>query len=137
MLALYRTLSLRHLRRRASRAALVIVSIALGVATLVSTRALNRSMDAAARTAAAPAGGAADLTVGNDEAGVRRDLAADLRAVPGVRAVVPLLVERVPLRDLDNRLALLLGVERPEGGEASADQLGVTVRVDQPLALLS
>ena len=36
MLSLYRTLSLRYHRRRAGRAALVVASIALGVATLVS-----------------------------------------------------------------------------------------------------
>ncbi|HEY1375172.1 MAG TPA: FtsX-like permease family protein, partial [Gemmataceae bacterium] len=137
MLSLYRTLSLRYHRRRASRAVLVVLSIALGVATLVSTQSLNRSMAAAARAALAPAAGAADLSVGNGEAGVRRDLAAELRAVPGLRAVVPLLLERVPLRDLDNRLALLLGVERPDAADAAADLFGVAVQVTRPLALLS
>src|SRR5437667_3433087 len=121
MFSLYRTLSLRYYRRRASRATLVIVSIALGVATLVSTSALNRSMATAARAALAPAAGAADLTVGNDGAGVRRELSAELRAVPGLRAVVPLLIERVPLSALDNRLALLVGVERPDAANTSAD----------------
>src|SRR5436190_12378433 len=112
MISLYRTLSVRYHRRRAGRAALVVVSIALGVATLVSTQALNHCMDAAARTARAPAAGAADLIVGNGEAGVRRALVAELRTIPGLRTVVPLLIERVPLRDLDGRLALLLGVEQ-------------------------
>src|SRR5437764_14546520 len=100
MLALYRTLSLRHLRRRASRAALVVLSIALGVATLVSSRALNRSMDTAARAAAAPLAGVADLIVNNGPAGVERSLAAELRTVPGLRAVSPLVIERVVLADL-------------------------------------
>lgn len=137
MFSLYRTLSVRYHRRRWSRAALVILSIALGVGTLVSTRALNRSMEAAARQATAPAAGAADLTVGNNDAGVRRELAAELRGVAGVRAVMPVLVERVPLRDLGDRLAVLLGVERPDATNPSVDQVGVTVHVDRPLALLS
>src|SRR5581483_5978823 len=137
MISLYRTLSLRYHRRRFSRAALVVVSIALGVATLVSTRALNRSMEAAARAAMAPAAGAADLTLDNGPAGVRRDLATDLRPVPGVRAVVPLLAERVPLPDLDNRLALLLGVERPDAAGSPADLFGVTVTITHPTAVLS
>src|SRR3954447_20853691 len=112
MFSLFRTLSFRHLRRRASRAALVVISIALGVATLVSSRALNGSMDAAARTAAAPLAGVADLVVDNGPAGVLRGLAGELRAVPGLRAVSPLVVERVQLPDLDGRMALLLGVEQ-------------------------
>src|SRR5437868_2979014 len=112
MYALYRTLSLRHLRRRASRAGLVVISIALGVATLVSSRALNHSMDAAARAAAARLAGVADRVVNNGPAGVRRDLVAELRAVPGVCAAVPLVIERVPLTDLDGRIALLIGVEQ-------------------------
>ncbi len=137
MLSLYRTLSLRYHRRRASRAALVVASIALGVATLVSARALNRSMEAAARAAVAPAAGAADLSVANGEAGVGRGLAAELRGVPGLRAVVPLLAERVPLPDLGNRLALLLGVERPEAADSPADLYGVSVADMRPAAFFA
>src|SRR3954469_22150413 len=101
MISLFRTLSLRHLRRRPGRSALVVLSIALGTATLVSARALNRSMGSAARDAAAPLAGAADLHVGNGDSGVVRSLAAELRRVPGVRAVRPLILERVHLPDLD------------------------------------
>ena len=39
MLSLYRTLSLRYLRRRWSRAILIVVSITLGVAILVTKEA--------------------------------------------------------------------------------------------------
>src|SRR5262245_35895178 len=135
MFSLYRTLSLRHLRRRAGRAALVVVSIALGVATLVATRVLNRSMAAAARAATSPLAGAADLVAANAEAGVARELAADLRSVPGLRAVQPLLIERVHLPDLDRR-ALTLGVERPDSA-AGPEALGVRVTITRPLALVA
>ncbi len=41
MLSLYRTLSLRYLSRRWFRALLIVATIALGVGTLVATRALE------------------------------------------------------------------------------------------------
>src|SRR5439155_7703786 len=47
MLSLYRTLSLRYLSRRWFRAALVVASIMLGVATLVATQALSETMSKA------------------------------------------------------------------------------------------
>lgn len=49
MLALLRTVSGRYLRLHGLRTLLVIASIALGVTTLVATRALNQSMVQAAR----------------------------------------------------------------------------------------
>jgi putative ABC transport system permease protein len=137
MFAVFRTISIRYHRRRASRAILVVVSIALGVATVVSTQTLNRCMETAARAAAAPVAGIADLSVNNGEAGVRRELAAELRAVPGLRAVVPVIIERVPIPALDNRLALLLGVERPDAAESAVDFFGATIRIDRPAALLA
>jgi putative ABC transport system permease protein len=130
-LALYRTLSLRYLRRRWSRAAMITASIALGVATLVATQALNLSMSTAAQVAGRPLAGLADLHVGNGDAGVARELAAELAAVAGVRSVMPVVVERVLLPDLGNRPALLVGVE------LSLDRLtenpwGIEYRVTNP-----
>lgn len=110
MLALYRTLSVRYLRQRWSRAILVVASIALGVATLVATRVLNQSMSVASLEAASPLAGVAPLHVGNGEAGVRRDLAEQLRQVPGVRGAEPLIAERVLLPDLPGTSTLLVGV---------------------------
>lgn len=134
MFALFRILSLRHLRRRPGRAALVVVSIALGVATLVSSRVLNRCMEAAVRGATAPLGGNADLFATNGEAGVQRSLAVQLRGVPGVKAVRPLLLERVQLSDFDGRVGLLLGAERTDGDTSIA---GATVTITRPVALLA
>src|SRR5438067_7849664 len=110
-LSLYRTLSWRYLQQRWSRAAMIVASIALGVATVVATQALNTTMTAAAQVASRPLAGLADLSVTNGDAGVDKNLAAELVAVPGVRAVMPLLVERVALPDLDNRPAQLVGVD--------------------------
>jgi len=70
MLSLYRTLSLRYLRRRWSRATLIVISIALGVAILVATQMLKQSMVEAGLTAANPLAGTYDLEVSNSDFGV-------------------------------------------------------------------
>jgi putative ABC transport system permease protein len=109
--SLYRTLSLRYLQQRWARATLVVASIALGVATLVATRALNQSVWTAARAATTPFAGLGDLHVTNGEAGVRRALADRLAHAPGVHAAEPLVVGRVRLLGGDDaRHALVLGI---------------------------
>src|SRR6202049_330637 len=88
MLPLYRPLSLRYLSRRWFRALLIVASIALGVATLVATRALNETMSKAALNAANPMAGVADLVVSNGETPIAHRLAGDIKAqVPGVKSV--------------------------------------------------
>src|SRR5207248_3012926 len=110
--AVYRLLGLRYTLHRWDRAALIVASIALGVATLISARILNQCIEAAAQDTTTP-GGSADLYVTNGEAGILRSLTDELRAanVPGVRSVQPIVYERVTLPDLDGRVAVLLGVE--------------------------
>jgi putative ABC transport system permease protein len=89
----------------------VVASIALGVATLVATRALNQSMTEAVRGSTAPLAGVADLHVSNGESGVPITLAADLLRIEGIRRVEPVVVGRVRMPDLENqRQALLLGI---------------------------
>jgi putative ABC transport system permease protein len=110
--AVYRLLGLRYTLHRWDRAALIVLSIALGVATLISARILNQCIEAAAQDTTTP-GGSADLYVTNGEAGVLRSLTAELRAaeLPGVRSVQPIVYDRVTLPDLDGRVAVLLGAE--------------------------
>ena len=67
--AVYRVLSRRYLLHRWDRALLIVASIALGVATLISARILNQCIEAAAQDTTAP-GAAAELSVTNGEAGV-------------------------------------------------------------------
>src|SRR5947209_6965251 len=85
MLSLHRTLSLRYLRRRWSRATLIVISIALGVAILVATQMLKQSMVDAGLTAANPLAGTYDLEVSNSDFGVPSELADRLKAarIPG------------------------------------------------------
>jgi putative ABC transport system permease protein len=112
MRTVFRLLSLRYLVQRWDRAGLIVASIALGVATLVSTRILNACLEATAANTTTPLG-VGDLYVSNGELGVDRGLAEEIRkaAIPGVESVQPVVVDRVYLPDQDNRAAVLLGVE--------------------------
>jgi len=120
MLPVYRLLSIRYLLHRWDRAILIIASIALGVATLVSARILNQCFQIAASDTTTPLKGA-DLYVTNGEAGVRRALVDEIRAanIPGLKSVQPLVFDRVQLPGLDGRVAVLMGVE------ASSKSLGL------------
>jgi putative ABC transport system permease protein len=120
MRSLYRALSLPYWRRHGGRLALLVASIALGVATWAATAVLQRALETASRAAASPLAGTADLCVTNGDAGVRRDLAGPLARVPGVRAAHPLVVERVALPELCQRPALLLGVDLDPASAADA-----------------
>ncbi|MBY0524918.1 MAG: FtsX-like permease family protein [Gemmataceae bacterium] len=138
MLALHRTLSFRYIRQRWSRAALVVASIALGVATLVATRALNQCMTRAARGAVTPLAGAADLFVSHSDHGVRLELAGELRRaeIPGVAEVQPLILARVSLPDLENRSAMLVGIDlAPE--RVADNPWGIEAKITNPLAMLT
>ncbi|MBP3958991.1 FtsX-like permease family protein [Gemmata sp. G18] len=111
-MSVYRLLALRYLLQRWDRAALIVASIALGVATLVSARILNQCIEAAAQDTTTPAGNA-ELYVTNGEAGVLRSVVDDLRSakVPGVTSVQPLIFDRVTVPDLGDRIAVLVGAE--------------------------
>lgn len=128
LLALVRSLSLRYLAKHAGRMALIVASIALGVATLVSTQILNRCLEAAAVTTTTPVKGEASLYVTSGEFGVPVDVLPAVRAVPGVKLAMPLVFERVTLPDLGQRTAVLLGVDVTAAqGAGASEAMGVTV----------
>ncbi len=112
MLTVFRLLSLRYLVQRWDRSALIVLSIALGVATLVSTRILNSCIERAASNTANPLK-LGDLCVTNDGLGVQGSIAGELRAanLPGIDSVQPVAVDEVRLPGLADRPAVLLGVE--------------------------
>ncbi|HLJ93827.1 MAG TPA: FtsX-like permease family protein [Gemmataceae bacterium] len=137
MLSLYRTLSLRYLRRRWSRAILIVVSIALGVAILVATQMLKQTMVQAGQAAINPLAGTYDLQISNSDFGVPRALVQELaRArIPGVRHLRPIVLGRAVLPGLSSRSALLLGVSFT-GDKMADNPWGLEVRVTNPLAFL-
>jgi putative ABC transport system permease protein len=90
---------------------LVLLSIALGVATCVATSVVDSNLEKAFQRSATPLAGFADLYVSNGDAGVPRALAEQLAALPGVHAARPVVIQRVALPDLNYRPVLLLGVD--------------------------
>jgi putative ABC transport system permease protein len=111
MRSLYSTLSFRYWSRCRLRGALILLSIALGVAACVATSVLDANLEAAFQRSATPLAGFADLYVSNGDAGVPRSLAESLAQVPGVHSVQPWVMQRVILPELANRPGLLLGVD--------------------------
>lgn len=111
MLSVYRTLSIRYLARRWFRAVLIVASIALGVATLVATRSLSETMNKAGLQASNPLAGTADLLITNGDNLVQSALVRELVQVEGVQSAHPRIFAKVKLPDVQNRLALLLGID--------------------------
>ena len=101
------------------RCGLVLLSIALGVATCVATSVLDGNLETAFERSATPLAGCADLYVSNGDAGVPRSLAERLTQLPGVRRVLPVVIQRIALPELHHRPALLLGVDLPSDCESS------------------
>lgn len=111
MFSVYRTLSLRYLQQRWSRAVLIVASIALGVATLVATTALNHTMSLAVQAAANPLAGVADLHVGPAKDALNQSMLRELSRIEGVRSVRPLVLENIRLVDFPDRSVLLIGAD--------------------------
>ncbi len=113
------TLSLRYLSRHRMRTLLVMLSISLGVATLVATQTLNATLVKAAEEAVSPFSGVADLVVINGQTGMSVRLVDEIRDanVPGVRSVNPLITGRVTIPEVEDRSVLVLGIELPKPGK--------------------
>jgi putative ABC transport system permease protein len=115
MFALHRSLSVGYLRLHPTRAVLIVLSIALGVATLVATRLLNQSINQEAPEAVNPMAKIADLVVMNAQTGVPRQLAGEIKktSIPGVRDAEPIVLGRITLPQLDKngRSVWLFGLD--------------------------
>ncbi len=116
---LQRTITFGYLRQRWTRAALIVVSIALGVAILVATRALNQNLNKAAQSAAVPLSAQSELLVVNGMTGVPISIVERLRAaqkssIPEILDVQPLVLGRVAIPELDNRSVLMIGLQPPD-----------------------
>jgi putative ABC transport system permease protein len=115
MFALHRSLSVGYLRLHPTRAVLIVLSIALGVATLVATRMLNQSINQEAPEAVNPMAKLADLVVMNAQTGVPRTLAEEIQKaqIAGIRAAEPIVLGRITLPQLDKngRSVWLFGLD--------------------------
>jgi putative ABC transport system permease protein len=143
---LQRTITLGYLRQRWTRAALIVISIALGVAILVATRALGQNLNKATQSAANPLAGHFHLLVVNGQTGVPLSLVEEIRiaqnapdGIPEIADVQPMVQGRVGIPELGKECSvLLLGLERSTG-EAGANldlaSFGVQVEYTRPMNL--
>ena len=136
MPALYRLLTFRTLRQRWERSALIIASIALGVATLVSSRILNECLGSASERSTTPVG-MGELFISNGEFGVQRSITNELRAakIPGVHSVFPLVVEKVTFPELGNRKGVLVGAELKQSLASQDESLQQLFQEDDALGV--
>ncbi len=133
MLALHRSLSVGYLRLHPTRALLIVLSISLGVTTLVATRLLNQSINKEAPEAVNPMAKIADLVVMNAQTGVPRALADELRqaTIPGLRDAEPIVLGRITLPQLDKngRSVWLFGLDLGKhASEREAGREGFEIR---------
>jgi putative ABC transport system permease protein len=153
MLSLYRTLSLRYLSRRWFRALLVVLSITLGVATLVATQALSETMSKATLAAGNPMAGTIDLIVTNGEAPIDRELTKSLEKIKGVKEAQAKIFDQVKVIIGAKKIpVMVMGIDlradgkKPTGFEDQfklsapkeqivADYIGVTVTGGVPAIL--
>jgi putative ABC transport system permease protein len=132
MLSLHRTLSLRYLSRRWFRAALIVASIMLGVATLVATQALSDTMSKATLAIGNPLAGKLDFMVVNTNADLPVDgaLASELLSAPGVKSVHKRVFGHVRvLAGGKKQQILVLGVD-VGGDDAMADEFEGQIEID-------
>jgi putative ABC transport system permease protein len=87
-----RLLNLRRIRRQPLRAAVIVVTIAAGVAVASSVAVVNSSMQRSLREFARATAGPAPLRVvgSSDRAGLDEAVAGRVRSVSGVRAAIPM-----------------------------------------------
>lgn len=112
MWTLWRTLTLGYIAQRWTRSALIVVSIALGVAAMVATRTLNETMNETARGAGTPFAGSHDLIVVNGQAGMPAAVADQLASasIAGLEQAWPFSVAQAAVPELPSCTALLVGV---------------------------
>lgn len=144
MFTLLRRISIPEFRRHILRNVLTIAGIVLGVAIFSAIRSANSSLKASLRETIDRVAGKAVLQVTAGRGGLPEEAVDAVRAVPGIRAAVPVIEAVVHTADASQGNILILGVDMAgdrsmreysmEGGEDSvSDPL---VFLAQPDSLL-
>jgi len=136
MFTLLRTLSVGYFGKHVTRSVLIVLSIALGVSTLVATQALRKSLGSGIQDGVNPLAGLAQLLVVKGQNGVPMELADKIRKseVAGVTDAQPYVMWRVSIKELNNKSVWLIGVDdkQPNGKDVlkpdEPNELGVTVK---------
>lgn len=135
---LFRLLTLPYVRRRRTRAALMVAGIAMGVAVFVAMHAANRSVLAGFRDTVARLAGRTVLQVSAGEAGLSEDVLDRVRDVRGVRSAVPIIEATVETGLTGEGSVLVLAVDLV--GDAALRDYDVEGKdgvIDDPLEFLA
>jgi putative ABC transport system permease protein len=138
MFSLFGAFSVPYLQRRWERAFLIICSIALGVATLVSSEVINRLIDSLTKETSTPVA-VGELLISNGELGIDASVlpALEKAKIAGVSQLLPVTIDRVQLEEIPDRSAVLFGTRLPksiDAGTGDLQQFGMSVEV-RPQAL--
>jgi putative ABC transport system permease protein len=106
-----RWVSGRHLWEEKGRTALTLMGVALGVAVYVAIRLANHSAMASFRVTVDAVAGRANMQATASGAGFDERLFPRIRKVEGVRAAAPVVQVLAPVRNLDNEVLLILGLD--------------------------
>jgi putative ABC transport system permease protein len=141
MFGLFRALSLRYLFQRWDRATLIVASIALGVATLVSTRILNSCIESVVTQSTNPIA-LGDLQISNGELGFSRSVAKELEdaKLPQIKSMLPLVMDLIEYDEVTPpRRVILFGTDlgflQSAPSDPKSESLDVTERLKVKIVL--
>jgi len=148
MMALLRSVSLRHLVAQPLRTLLMVAGIALGVAVFVAVQALNETALAGFAGLSKVAAGDADLILEGGHAGFGVGVVGRLKAAPEVAAATPLLLSyakpawgperdatRSTMQQRTTRRVMVLGMDLLGAGGAASAQATGKITLPNPGAL--
>jgi len=114
MIRLFAQLSANHLARNLMQSVLMLLGIALGVATFCMSSVIENSLNRALENSRDPLFGSADVYVSNGDTGVPKGLIHSLVSIPGIKSIKGRVIERGTIPELNDLQVLLLGIEHDE-----------------------
>ncbi len=138
MFTLLRRVSIPEFRRHLLRNFLTLMGIALGVAIFAAARSADSSLKSSLRDTINRIAGKAVLQVTAGPAGLPEAVLDEVRAVPGVRAAVPVIEAIVRTTDASQGNILVLGVDMA-GDQSMRDYVveGADDAIPDPLVFLA
>ena len=133
-----RRVTFRHFASHKLRTLSTIGGIALGVAALVALRLVADAATRAFRHSVDRMAGKAVLQIGNGDVGVPEELAAELKAIPGVSVAAPSVQGFLGAEGMEGERIYVLGIDLLADQELREYQSGTSdTQVEDPLVFLA
>ena len=138
MFVLLRQISIPEFRKHLLRYFLTVLGIVLGVAVFSGVRSANSSLRLALRNTIDQIAGKAVLQITAGQAGIPESAVDETRAVPGVKAAVPIIEAVVRTADASQGNIMILGVDMTgDRSMRNYDMEGDDETVSDPLVFLA